>query len=328
MTISNTTGPEQGAGNKMPDVASQPYAGAKGALNWVGMSEIQIPVFVLNNRGEKIQTLAHVQAYVNLTNPEDKGIHMSRLFLALDEMLALHELTPALLQRMVERFVESQHGLSDAAFLQCRFDYFEKRPSLKSDNAGWRSYPVKLTAIQRAETFSAEIALDIPYSSTCPCSAALARQLIQEGFRATFGALDAVETDAVYRWLGTPEGIRATPHSQRSMAQVKIKPAHIDESLPLTALIDRVEDALQTPVQSVVKREDEQEFARLNAANLMFCEDAARRLLNALSNSAEIADFWVRVNHLESLHAHDAVAVVVKGVVGGYSDAPGEFISS
>lgn len=324
-----TTNPTQATvAGAMPDVASQPHFGAKGALNWVGMSEIQMPVFVLNSRGEKIQTLAHVQAYVNLPNPEDKGIHMSRLFLTLDEMLAMSELTPALMQRIVERFVASQHGLSDAAFLQCRFDYFDKRPSLKSANEGWRSYPVKLTAVQRADTFEAEIALDIPYSSTCPCSAALSRQLIQEGFRNSFGDEGAVDAEAVYDWLGTPQGISATPHSQRSMAQIKIRPQQIDASLPLTALIDRVENALQTPVQSVVKREDEQEFARLNAANLMFCEDAARRLLNALSDDAGIADFWVRVNHLESLHAHDAVAVVVKGVNGGYTDAPGEYISS
>ncbi|MGB1008451.1 MAG: GTP cyclohydrolase FolE2 [Thiolinea sp.] len=328
MATTNTTHQGQASGNIMPDVASQPHAGPKGALNWVGMSEIEIPVFVLNNQGEKIQTLAHVQAYVNLADPDGKGIHMSRLFLALDEMLAMHELTPELLHKTVQRFVTSQHGLSTAAFLQCRFDYFEKRPSLKSNNRGWRSYPVKLTAMLRDSDFSAEIALDVPYSSTCPCSAALARQLIQEGFRDAFGADGEVDAEAVYRWLGTSEGINATPHSQRSMAQVKVKLGEITSRLPLSALIDRVEHALQTPVQSVVKREDEQEFARLNAANLMFCEDSARRLLHALSADSSISDFWIRVNHLESLHAHDAVAVVVKGVEGGYSDEPGEFISS
>ena len=49
------------------------------------------------------------------------------------------------------------------------------------------------------------------------------------------------------------------------------------------ALIDRVEQALGTPVQTVVKREDEQAFARLNGENLMFCEDAARRMAAALA---------------------------------------------
>ena len=36
-------------------------------------------------------------------------------------------------------------------------------------------------------------------------------------------------------------------------------------------------DELKTPVQAAVKREDEQEFARLNGQNLMFCEDVLSR---------------------------------------------------
>ena len=87
-------------------------------------------------------------------------------------------------------------------------------------------------------------------------------------------------------------------------------------------IINQIENALQTPVQAVVKREDEQEFARLNATNLMFCEDAGRRLQNAFDNNAEYLDFWIRVNHLESLHPHDAVAVVTKGIDNGYIDDP------
>ena len=50
----------------------------------------------------------------------------------------------------------------------------------------------------------------------------------------------------------------------------------------------------------------------------MFCEDAARRLQQALAARADVADFWLRVAHFESLHPHDAVAVACKGVAGGY----------
>ena len=87
---------------------------------------------------------------------------------------------------------------------------------------------------------------------------------------------------------------------------------------PIVELIDVVEDALQTPVQTAVKREDEQEFALLNGSNLMFCEDAARRIHSALDVDERVADFWARAAHLESLHAHDAVAVTVKGIENGF----------
>ena len=69
-------------------------------------------------------------------------------------------------------------------------------------------------------------------------------------------------------------------------------------------------------------REDEQEFARLNAANLMFCEDAARRLKAMLAQRADVVDFRGRVEHHESLHAHDAVTVFAKGAPGGYAAVP------
>ncbi|HUH31553.1 MAG TPA: GTP cyclohydrolase, FolE2/MptA family, partial [Rhodanobacter sp.] len=87
-------------------------------------------------------------------------------------------------------------------------------------------------------------------------------------------------------------------------------------------LVDRVEQALGTPVQTAVKREDEQAFALANGGNLMFCEDAARRIQKALDADATLSDFHVRVEHQESLHPHDAVAYASKGVEGGYGSTP------
>lgn len=55
-----------------------------------------------------------------------------------------------------------------------------------------------------------------------------------------------------------------------------------------------------------MRRIDEQAFARLNGANLMYVEDAARRLRNILAE--RYANFHVAVRHFEGLHAHDAVA--------------------
>jgi GTP cyclohydrolase I len=122
----------------------------------------------------------------------------------------------------------------------------------------------------------------------------------------------------MHEWLGSTEGIVATPHSQRSVAEVKVQLSENVTDFPIVELIDAVEGALKTPVQAAVKREDEQEFARLNGQNLMFCEDASRRLQHTLNQMPNFRDFWLRVNHYESLHAHDAVSVTTKGVPGGY----------
>jgi GTP cyclohydrolase I len=82
-------------------------------------------------------------------------------------------------------------------------------------------------------------------------------------------------------------------------------------------VIDIIEHALKTPVQTAVKREDEQEFALANGQNLLFCEDAARRIQRALDDDERIVDFWIRAAHHESLHPHDAVAITAKSA-GGY----------
>jgi GTP cyclohydrolase I len=87
-------------------------------------------------------------------------------------------------------------------------------------------------------------------------------------------------------------------------------------------LIDRVEAALGTPLQAAVKREDEQEFARLNGTHPMYCEDAARRLCAVLDALPQVSDYVIRAAHLESLHPHDAVAVAVRGVAGGFVASP------
>ena len=83
----------------------------------------------------------------------------------------------------------------------------------------------------------------------------------------------------------------ATPHGQRSHANITVIPTKIGTEFNFMQLIDQMEDAIRTPVQTAVKRIDEQEFAKRTGENLMFAEDAARNLSHALDQDSEIADF-------------------------------------
>ena len=305
----------------MPDVANEARPAVAGVLDWVGMGEIELPVRFLDAEGTAHASGARVNAFVNLTRPDVRGIHMSRLYLHVDRALGAEPLSPCSLRRLLKDFLESHAGLSDRAMLQLHFDYLVRRPALVSDNTGWKSYPVSVTAVLERGQFSLEVGVQAAYSSTCPCSAALARQLIQENFVAHFDAGAPLDREAVLAWLGSEQGVNATPHSQRSTAQVRARLAPSFQNLPFMEIIDRIEGALRTPVQTAVKREDEQAFARLNGENLMFCEDAARRMQKALDEDERIADFWVKASHFESLHPHNAVAVATKGVPGGYGPA-------
>ncbi len=309
--------------SNMPDVAAGAQAQVAGKLDWVGMNRIEMPIRIEDDRGRVSEAVARVSAFVDLDQPEARGIHMSRLYLHLDRTLAEHSITPFTLRRLLTQFLESHDGLSGKALVRLDFQYMVRRQALVSDNSGWKQYPFSLIAGLHEGEFCMEMAFQVLYSSTCPCSAALARQLIQEKFREDFAGESNVDPETVAEWLGSEKGIMATPHSQRSAADIRLQLGAGFERFPFVELIDRVEGCLKTPVQAAVKREDEQAFARLNGANLMFCEDAGRRLKQALAEDERIEDFWARCQHFESLHPHNAVAIVTKGVENGYQPIDG-----
>ncbi|WP_085676537.1 MULTISPECIES: GTP cyclohydrolase FolE2 [unclassified Pseudomonas] len=284
----------------LPDIASQPQEHTA-PLDWVGMCGIALPIQV---DGHQISAMA--DAGVSLVDGTARGIHMSRLYLAL-EALEQQPLTPLAIRRLLADFLASHEGLSNAAYLNLAFEHLLKRPALVSPLAGWKRYPICLEAKIENEMFHVELSVGVPYSSTCPCSAALARQLIQQQFKADF-AEQPLERSEVLEWLGSSQGIVATPHSQRSQALIHVRLQNNHASLPITELIDRIEASLGTAVQTAVKRADEQAFALANGQNLMFCEDAARRLHRSLRQVEWATAFKLRVEHAESLHAHDAVA--------------------
>ncbi len=308
---------------KMPDIASHAKAQVAGKLDWVGMNDIELPVLLDGPDGRQVQSNARISAFVDLGQPEKRGIHMSRLYLHLDRALAEHSITPASLRHLLRDFLDSHEDLSSKAMIRLDFEYLVRRQALVSDNSGWKGYPISLIASLDGREFSMELAFRVIYSSTCPCSAALARQLIQDKFREDFDSSGTVDAGAVVEWLGSEQGIVATPHSQRSAADIRLQLAPSFEAFPFIQMIDAIEGALKTPVQSAVKREDEQAFALLNGQNLMFCEDSARRVQTALEDQERVTDFWARVSHFESLHPHNAVAIVTKGVEGGYKPIDG-----
>jgi GTP cyclohydrolase I len=257
-----------------------------------------------------MQVAASVDVAVDLHDAAARGIHMSRLYLRLQEAFASETITPAGLRRVLQGFVDSQQGLSTAAKLVLRYDHLLQRKALASVHSGWKRYPVAIEATLQGGHLRLALSLSVEYSSTCPASAALSRQLNAERFADDFAAARPLSTEVVSDWLASERGLAATPHAQRSRAEVRVELRHAFDEMPVAALVDALEAALGTPVQTAVKREDEQAFAQLNAANLMFCEDAARRVATALSADPRIERFEASVAHFESLHPHDAVARV------------------
>ena len=305
----------------LPDVARSSAAAVQSTLDWVGMAGIALPITLNDQDQGRVHCDTSVQTFVNITDPATKGIHMSRLYLLLQERCAEQPLTPKLLSDLMLAQCESQNGISDAVRLHLSFDLLLNRPALRSEYSGWKAYPVEIDVELRGSEVEIDLKLSVPYSSTCPCSASLSRQLLEEALQQDFADQTSLSKTQISEWLLSERGSVATPHSQRSWAYLKLRLDCRSEtgSFPLVHLINGVENALQTPVQTAVKREDEQAFAALNGQNLMFCEDAARRIRAVLMDETLVRDFWLKVSHEESLHAHNAVAITTRGLAGGFT---------
>ena len=293
--------------NSLDDVADgpPPSQNLKFALKKVGMENIACQVRLPSGL-----VPASAGAFVSLAAKEKRGIHMSRLF---ELVMGLHDqpLSRKWVCETLGRMLESHHDISDRAYLEIKFDLLLQRKALLSEKQGWHSYPIRLLAERSDQSEDWTIEIKVLYSSTCPCSASLSRQAIQDQFAKDFSER-RVTVDDVYSWLGKEASIAAVPHAQRSEAIGRFT---VDGNGPCPEFVDLINDmeaALGTPVQSAVKREDEQEFARRNAQNLMFCEDAARRLKSKFVDNSQIKDFFFEVRHFESLHPHDVVAQIRK----------------
>ena len=293
----------------LPDVAGHAVPLAR-ALDWVGMEGIALPILISDGAGGQLQVAASIDLSVNLVNPDARGIHMSRLYRQLQDALAQEAVTPAGLRHLLQESIASQSGLASQARLAIRYEALLQRRALESDNAGWKRYPVEIEATLVDGHLQLVLQFSLEYSSTCPASAALSRQANAERFSQDFTAAQSLSANAVHDWLQSERGMAATPHAQRSRAQVRVQLRNQFDELPLVPLIDALEQVLATPVQTAVKRVDEQAFARLNAENLMFCEDAARRVASVLAADARVERYQATVSHYESLHPHDAVARV------------------
>ena len=204
----------------LPDVAHDAALLAR-PLDWVGMERIALPVRIADAAGGHVQVAASVDVAVDLHDPAARGIHMSRLYLQLQQAFASETITPAGLRRVLQGFVDSQQGLSTGARLVLRYDHLLQRAALASGHQGWKRYPVVVEATLRDGHLRLALTLAVEYSSTCPASTALSRQLNAERFADDFAGARPLSTDVVREWLASERGLAATPHAQRSRADVR-----------------------------------------------------------------------------------------------------------
>ena len=272
----------------LPDLQNGPESLIKGArqvIQHVGISNFRLPVRFLSRDGGVRELTTSVTGSVSL-DADKKGINMSRI------MRRFYDHAESVFSfDVIETALDDYKTALESfdARIQMAFSYPLMMDSLRSGLSGWQYYDIALEVVEQAGVRQRILHLDYVYSSTSPCSLELSEHARRE------------------------RGQMATPHSQRSVARLSmvIKPEH--EVLWFEDIIDLCRAAVPTETQVMVKREDEQAFAELNAANPIFVEDAVRLFAEALKGEERVGDFRVAASHQESLHSHDAVSVLTDG---------------
>ena len=271
----------------MPDLQNGPSSlivGARAQIQHVGISNFRLPIRYHTRDGGDLILETSVTGTVSL-EAEKKGINMSRI---MRSFYAHAERTFSfdVMAKALDDYMADLNSFD--ARLQMRFSFPARVESLRSGLSGWQYYDIALELAETAGVRKRIIHLDYVYSSTCPCSLELSEHARQR------------------------RGQLATPHSQRSFARISAV-EHGPKCLWYEDLIDLARLAVPTETQVMVKREDEQAFAELNAANPIFVEDAARSFAERLLAEPRVGDFRIVANHQESLHSHDAVSVLTEG---------------
>ena len=272
----------------LPDLQNGPSSlirGAQRPIQHVGISNFRLPIRVRTKIGGERSVDASVTGTVSL-EADKKGINMSRIMRSF-YVHAERTFSFGVIEAALDDYKTDLESFD--ARIQMRFAFPMEKTSLRSDLSGWQYYDIALEVIEKDGERLRVMHLDYVYSSTCPCSLELSEHARRE------------------------RGQLATPHSQRSVARLSMV---IDPDAPTFWFEDAValcRRVVPTETQVMVKREDEQAFAELNAANPIFVEDAARLFAEALQGDARIGDFRVVASHQESLHSHDAVSVLTEG---------------
>ena len=272
----------------LPDLQNGPESlirGAKRHIQHVGISNFRLPIRFHTRDGEDLRLETSVTGTVSL-DAGKKGINMSRIMRTFYKH-AEKTFSFEVIEAALDSYKTDLESFD--ARIQMRFSFPMKMSSLRSGLEGYQYYDIALELVEQDGVRKKIVHLDYVYSSTCPCSLELS-----EHARQTRGQL-------------------ATPHSQRSVARVSVVMDCAADCLWFEDLIDLCRQAVPTETQVMVKREDEQAFAELNAANPIFVEDAARLFCEALQGDGRVGDFRVVASHQESLHSHDAVSILTEG---------------
>lgn len=165
---------------------------------------------------------------------------------------------------------------AERAFIKMEFPYFIEKQAPVSGKGAYMDIDCVYTA-EKGEDFKLRICAIIPIATLCPCSKEIS----------SYGA-----------------------HNQRAYAKLEIE---ANEMVWLEELAAMADASASTPLYGLLKRPDEKYVTEHAYDNPRFVEDAVREVVLRLEADKRITWYRAEVESMESIHNHNAFAVVEKG---------------
>lgn len=240
----------------------------------VGITSLRYPLSVVV-AGKAQPTVGTWTLDVGL-RADQKGAHMSRLIAWLDALSLRGE---ALTADSLRSEMESMLRLleADEGHIEVKFPFFIRKSAPVSGQQSLMEYDGAWLARRQGGVTRISMQATVPVKSLCPCS----KEVSDDG-----------------------------AHNQRS--HIKLL-AGITGAMDWSELVRFAEDNASCELWGLLKRPDEKWVTERAYANPKFVEDLIRDVALALDADARIAGYRVAVTNFESIHAHDAYAVIERG---------------
>jgi len=278
----------------LPDVQQDMRPNCPRHLHRVGVQNVSVPLSIQSgvNGKDAYEVKAKVDIFTDLEK-DVKGVSMSRFVRCLDRWRHTN-LNNNSIKEMLEAVIKDIGIICNCAYAKFNFDI----SIVKESPETWQKFPefYNCTFEGRLGSFGYHFfqIVKVPYASYCPCSAELSEYALKN------------------------DNVKGFPHAQRSLATVTVQTIP-PRNVWLENVIWDVEKAVVNIPYPIIKRKDEQFLAIRAAKYPMFVEDAAREIADKLDRNDRICDWLLKCEHFESIHTHEAVCILSKGVPGGLS---------
>jgi GTP cyclohydrolase IB len=202
-----------------------------------------------------------------------KGTHMSRFIEVLNEHGALIHVDNI---KAILRHLQKRLN-SKQAHVEFEFPYFIEKQAPVTGAVGLMDYSVKLAATAAHDDSDFVVTVVVPVTTLCPCSKAISQH----------GA-----------------------HNQRSRVTFAVR---FRKLIWIEDLIEMVESSASSELYSLLKRPDEKAVTERAYEHPVFVEDLVRSIAIKANADPRISWYRVEAENYESIHNHNAYAMIEKG---------------